>query len=234
MLNRFRDRFGTAGLIVATGALVLALAGGAYAASGGLSGKQKKEVEKIAKKFQGTGPAGPAGTPGPAGPAGPKGDTGAEGKQGTKGDQGEAGPRCPEGGNCTLPSESTETGVWSVRYGTETTAEMPISFSLPLDEGPEGVFVTAEQTNNEEVPAECAGGTLAEPSAQPGYLCVFQGFAVAGSFNGFSKPIFTVAEYVALPHPAEEVLGVAKTGTILSFDCSSTCFTSGTWAVTAK
>ena len=57
-IRAIREPFGTAGLIVACVALVLALTGAAFAAAG-LTGKQKKEVEKIAKKY--------AGKPGAAG-----------------------------------------------------------------------------------------------------------------------------------------------------------------------
>ncbi|HVV72142.1 MAG TPA: hypothetical protein VHI52_11700 [Verrucomicrobiae bacterium] len=61
-IQRIHQKLGTAGLIVAIVALVAALAGGAYAAGGGLSGKQKKEVTKIAQveaeKFAGDGSAG--------------------------------------------------------------------------------------------------------------------------------------------------------------------------------
>lgn len=86
MLQRFRQRFGTAGLIVAGLALVLALGGTALAASGALTGKQKKEVEKIAKKF-----AGKPGAPGATGPQGPAGANGKDGAQGAKGDPGSPG-----------------------------------------------------------------------------------------------------------------------------------------------
>jgi hypothetical protein len=99
MLTRFRERFGTAGVIVAVIALVAALGGTALAASGALTGKQKKEVEKIAKKFQGTGPAG---AQGPAGPAGAKGDTGDKGDAGSPGAKGESvtGTPIAAGGTC--------------------------------------------------------------------------------------------------------------------------------------
>jgi hypothetical protein len=92
MLQRFQDRVGTAGLIVAIVALVLALGGGAYAASGALTSKQKKEVTKIAqteaKKFAKAGPTGPEGKQGPSGAAGAKGDTGAKGENGAAGTTG--------------------------------------------------------------------------------------------------------------------------------------------------
>jgi hypothetical protein len=109
MLQRFRDRVGTAGLIVAVVALVAALGGGAYAASGGLTGKQKKEVAKIAqkeaKKFAGkNGAPGPEGKQGPAGPTGP---AGGKGDKGDRGEKGEAGaPGAP--GTPGAPGESVE------------------------------------------------------------------------------------------------------------------------------
>jgi hypothetical protein len=87
MFNRIHKRLGTAGFIISIVALVAALGGGAYAASGGLTSKQKKEVTKIAqaeaKKFAGK--QGSAGAQGPAGAAGAKGDTGAPGAAGANG-----------------------------------------------------------------------------------------------------------------------------------------------------
>ena len=80
MLHRFRERFGTAGLVVAIVALVAALGGTALAATGALTAKQKKEVKAIAKSFQGTGPAGAQG------PAGANGTNGTNGKNGTNGE----------------------------------------------------------------------------------------------------------------------------------------------------
>jgi hypothetical protein len=115
-VRSIREPFGKAGLTVAILALVLAMVGGAYAA-GALSGKQKKEVEKIAKKYAGK--TGSAGSQGPAGPAGAKGDTGTNGKDGTNGTNGTNGKEGPEGKQGkegttgfteTLPSGKTETG----------------------------------------------------------------------------------------------------------------------------
>ena len=83
-INSIREPFGKAGLIVGVIALVFAMLGGAYAASA-LSGKQKKEVEKIAKKFVGK--------------------PGAPGANGTNGEDGTT------GFTATLPSGKTETGA---------------------------------------------------------------------------------------------------------------------------
>src|SRR6476469_4583933 len=105
-----REPFGKAGLIVACGALVFAMVGGAYAA-GALSGKQKKEVEKIAKKYAGkTGPAGPQGPAGSAGTNGKDGTNGTNGINGKEGPEGKQGKDGITGFTETLPSGKTETG----------------------------------------------------------------------------------------------------------------------------
>lgn len=89
MISRIHQKLGTAGFIISIVALVAALCGGAYAAGGGLTGKQKKEVTKIAKKYAGK--PGATGAQGPAGTAGAKGDTGAKGEKGDTGSPGEPG-----------------------------------------------------------------------------------------------------------------------------------------------
>ncbi len=96
-IRAIREPFGTAGLIVACIALIAALGGSAFAAAK-LTGKQKKEVAKIAKKFAGkpgapgaTGPQGPAGSNGKDGAQGQRGETGATGAAGPAGSQGPAG-----------------------------------------------------------------------------------------------------------------------------------------------
>jgi hypothetical protein len=99
LYRRFNDRFGTAGVVLGMIALILALGGTALAAKGALTGKQKKEVEKIAKKY-----AGEPGAPGAQGPAGPQGPAGANGKDGAKGDRGDSGT---DGTNGTNGSNGT-------------------------------------------------------------------------------------------------------------------------------
>jgi hypothetical protein len=101
-VRAIREPFGTAGLIVACIALILALTGAAFAA-GALTGKQKKEVEKIAKKF-----AGKPGTPGAQGATGPQGPAGANGKDGTNGKDGANGKDGTNGTNGT-PGANGET-----------------------------------------------------------------------------------------------------------------------------
>jgi hypothetical protein len=117
MISRIRSRFGTAGLVVGVIALVVALAGTAFAASK-LTGKQKKEVEKIAKKFAGK--PGPEGKPGPAGPTGPTGPAGQNGAAGvgTPGPEGKPGK---DGNSVTLTPEPK--GANCVEGGTKVEVE---------------------------------------------------------------------------------------------------------------
>jgi hypothetical protein len=131
LYHRFKDRFGTAGVLIGVIALVLALVTGAYAAGGGLSGKQKQEVKKIAKQFAGKpgatgpqGPAGAAGTPGHTGAEGPEGPEGPPGKPGTNGTNGKnvvlgtAGGECPEGGT-TVEVEGSSASKQAICNGEE-------------------------------------------------------------------------------------------------------------------
>jgi Collagen triple helix repeat (20 copies) len=85
MHRKLRERIGTAGLIVGILALIVALGGGAYAASSG----GESEATASAKAKQGP--------PGPRGPRGKKGAPGAPGTQGPAGPQGPAGAQGPQG-----------------------------------------------------------------------------------------------------------------------------------------
>jgi len=115
--KRLREPFGKAGLTVAVVALVFAMLGGAYAATK-LNGTQKKEVEKIAKKFQGTGSAGPAGS------AGAKGDSGAKGDKGDTGNAGSAG--APGTGAEAISFAGAKGGC--TEGGTEVKSAKPTTF----------------------------------------------------------------------------------------------------------
>jgi hypothetical protein len=121
MWDRIRERFGSAGLIVGVIALVLAVAGGAYAAGGGLSAKQKKEVKKIAKSFQGTGAQGAPGSPG------------ANGKDGTNGTNGKDGLPGPAGKSVKVTPATTECGE-----GGAILEEEGSSSAIPICPGAEG------------------------------------------------------------------------------------------------
>jgi hypothetical protein len=85
--------------------MIVALAGTAYAATK-LNSTQKKEVEKISKKY-----AGKSGAPGAQGPVGPQGSPGVKGdtgSQGGKGDQGLPGLKGADGKSVEVVGEGPE------------------------------------------------------------------------------------------------------------------------------
>src|SRR6478609_4995322 len=199
MLNRLRkpEPFGKAGLTVAICALVLGLIGGAYAA-GGLTKSQEKQVTKIAKKYAGKpGAPGTNGTNGAPGEKGPKGDPGAPGEPGKAGESvtntaipvGDA-SRCNKLGGAefkvgagaatkacngqtgftdTLPEGKTEMGDWAFGQAYGLSLQLAAtSFNIPLTAAPAPIYVEEGATP----PAECPG-SVAEPAAEPGFLCVF-------------------------------------------------------------
>jgi hypothetical protein len=195
--------------VIAVIALVFAMVGGAYAAGGGLSAKQKKEVKAIAKSFQGTGPAGaqgPAGAAGPAGPAGAagpagkdgangatgatgatgaKGAAGTPGTNGSDGENGATGATGPEGSpwtaGGTLPSGKSEYGLWEFTVPAVVKVRTVASFPIPLKEE-----VTANRIKRgegegegEENLPEGCSGTYLAPVAAPGHFCLFENGAEA-------------------------------------------------------
>jgi len=209
---------------VCLAALVVAVSGGAYAAAAGSPGAIVACVHHsggglyIARtcaghdrllKWSVAGPQGPAGkdgATGPAGPAGPKGDTG---PAGPKGDAGSAGG--PSSG--VLPSGVTVRGNWAGGSSTGGTAFESISFGSTFASAPTFHYVAGPAS----VPAGCTGGTSANPTAQPGNLCVYSvGFRVNT--------------------PGAVVTGAPNTaGTLFTVSSSSNAAFSdgGTWAATS-
>jgi hypothetical protein len=85
----------------------------------------------------------------------------------------------------TLPSEKSERGVWSAIYTATAAGQVassPISFEIPLATTPEATKIHnfigpkegegEENENKEAIPAHCKG-TVANPEAVAGNLCVF-------------------------------------------------------------
>lgn len=91
--------------VVATLALVFAMAGGAAAASHYLITSSKQISPKVLKELKTTGPRGAAGAVGPGGPAGPSGAAGANGTNGAPGPEGKPGAQ-GEKGNTSLPAST--------------------------------------------------------------------------------------------------------------------------------
>jgi collagen triple helix repeat protein len=188
-VRAIREPFGTAGLAVACVALIAALGGSALAAKGALTGKQKKEVTKIAKKFAGKpgaqGPAGPAGKDGSNGAAGEKGATGAQGPAGQQGVTGATGTAGAEGKSVELvekvdgSGEECE-GVGGAIYEVEGSGE------------PEEI---CNGENGEEGSPWTLGGTLPPGATETGAW----GIATVGE----------VGAPISFPIPLEQIIAVS-------------------------
>ncbi len=232
-VRAIREPFGTAGLIVAMIALVTALGGTALAAKGALTGKQKKEVEKIAKKFAGKpGAAGATGLTGATGPAGPRGATGAEGDQGIQGEQGEPGePGEPgqTGFTETLPQNETETGSWSFGM-TNSLPFISISFNIPLLNELDASHV--HYVKNAETTTPCPGNAKV-PSAEPGNFCIYER-TIQGGGNFEGAFIWAPGKFPAVVGGGDlEGAGTNGAEMLLSLSAPSSAFGWGSWAVTA-
>jgi hypothetical protein len=241
MLSALRNRFGIPGAISVI-ALVFAMTGGAFAAKYIIT-STKQIKPSVLKALKGK--AGPAGPQGPAGPAGKDGANGANGasvansaepkglncKEGgskfvvgagaatfaCNGEKGKEGSPWTAGG--TLPSGKTEAGVFASHGAGANGAVAEISFTIPLETAISGSNVHVVPFGG-PVPTGCTGGTLADPKADTGQLCVY---------NGFFGEVGTIFD------PAEGAPGAAKVGALLISTPATTDneLLAGTWAVTA-
>ncbi len=249
----------TPATVIAGLALVFAMAGGAYAAKKYLITSTKQISPSVLKQLQGkagaagaagtpgvagaqgpagpAGPAGPGGAKGEAGPGGAKGEKGATGAAGAKGATGATGASGATGFTERLPSGKTETGTWNVAlYSTvfaSPSAEASISFPIPLASGggeEEAWVFTAAQTANKEFSSSGCSGSVEDPTAPKGTLCVYtakEALVAATNFPGALTP--------------EGGFGFGKTGAVINGATlsptaehpSAKLEAQGTWAVTA-
>jgi hypothetical protein len=233
MLARARSRLSYANLM-ATVAVFVALGGTGYAVTqidaASVGTKQLKKNAVVSKKVKNgsllskdfkagqlpagaTGPAGPQGLPGPKGDNGTNGTNGTDGSNGTNGTQGEPGPLVE-----TLPSGKTLRGAWG--FGGFAAAaghgrEAAISYPFPLATSP-----TIRIVQLGGIPPSQCPGTVTNPQAQAGNLCVYVRLANSTGNIGSYGP--------------EDITGY-KFGAVLYYYASGAGNTeaAGTWAVTA-
>jgi len=256
MFSTLRTRFGIPGVISVMALVFAMIGGAYAANNSTSNGKAtaSAKAKKGPRGPKGaTGPAGPAGAQGPAGPAGAKGDAGANGSNGAGGEKGATGPTGPAGAKGTagaagatgatgptgfsgftetLPPGKTETGVWAVSvFGIPNQAEVyaPISFNIPLQDASEESFVLNKaETALGEGPGFEAGctGSVAEPTAPEGILCVYTDEEVANESTLISLTLF------------DEHTGYRTSGTALVVfgegpENGASFSGRGSWAVTA-
>jgi hypothetical protein len=146
------------------------------------------------------------------------GANGKNGANGTNGTNGKEGPPGPFGE--TLPSGKSETGAYSLE-GDGSVVQSGYGFPVALASAPAAHLIQDGGTP----PAECPG-TLSNPKASPGNLCVYEGTSHGGSIT--SRGIF---------NPENEKFGSAsRFGFGFDLNNSTTgnnVWSMGTWAVTA-
>jgi len=232
--------------VTSTLALIVALGGtGAYAASkitsadigrgqvknanlanGAVTSAKVANGSLLARDFaQGqlrAGPSGATGAQGPAGPAGPAGSAGSAGS---------AGPALPD----VLPKGQTLRGSYSFS-GFYSGANLPhdagpsdgqISFPIPLAAAPTVVLIRRKQPQNQEgdPTAQCPGSVL-NPQAAPGYLCVYE------SGMADNKALYAFSPYNGVNGVATR-FGVGLYITEPQATTSDHRTSKGSWAVTA-
>jgi len=205
------------------------------------------------------GPAGPAGPKGDAGAKGSSGQDGQPGKDGASVEVSELiEPEC-DGGNgaevkvkgaasgvlvCegpegspwtaggTLPSNATETGSWAFSASDVAGNNIlaPISFSLPLTAQLESAHVHFQGLPTEEEFEAACPGTVTNPKANPGELCVYYSeFEVNALFNA---NFLSISRLTSIGQS-----GTSQSGAVLRFAFSGAAGERangfGSWAVTA-
>jgi hypothetical protein len=187
---RFMRRHMTYANVAATLALLLAMGGGAIAATHYLITSTNQISPHVISQLRGhrgprgatgkTGkrgrpgtPGGPRGRRGPEGPAGPPGLPGVQGPMGLtgvgkRGPQGEPGP----GALAPLPAGSSESGLYSMDVGAAPGKVEYDAVTLPV--------VLGAPIAKENVKYEPAGGTSKEcpgpGEAARGFLCIYSNF----------------------------------------------------------
>ena len=238
MFSRLGGRFRFVNVVVVF-VLVFAMSGGAFAASKFLITSTKQIKPSVLKQLQGKrGAVGPVGAPGPQGPVGLRGEAGAPGVAGKEGPAGtgKEGPAGKEGSpwtaGGTLPSGKTEQGQWAIS-GSAAEHEIryvAVSYPIPLSVEPVAHLIGPGEGAGELKEAsaiksgEC-GGTVAEPSAGPGNLCIFA--KVFTNLTGFP---FNAVQNAETGSP-----GAGKAGAYLNLITLEAGAASGfgTWVVTA-
>lgn len=244
IFTRFRNRFGIPGVISVI-ALVFAMLGGAYAASGpaGPGGGATASATKGPPGKRG--PKGPRGKTGATGQQGPAGQQGSAGPPGAKGDSGAAGKDGIDGVDGTfstepLPEGESLTGAWGTSGGEGGTEQdislVPISFPIEVSPPPLALYqfefspgesagielldgsVAFYEAGDPEAFEDACPGSAESPEATSGFLCIYQGATTGTVANPFGNG--TLSE------------SANSFGLVVPFKMNTGSSSRGSWAVT--
>jgi hypothetical protein len=157
------------------------------------------------------------------------------------GEDGEDGEPWTAGG--TLPPGSTETGVWSLSTTQEAAASIelvpgeklyyafvPISFSVPLSGPLDGSHVILVPTGETNSHCTGVGGSLTDPKAESGYLCVYEN-GVSGASPGL-PPLLPLFSQPGAFGSGAGPAGATMLWQITADEESAGASGTGSWAVT--
>jgi len=218
MRRLFRKR-PSAALIIACAALAVALSGVGYAATVlPKNSVGSKQVINGSLKKADLSKKAVAALKGARGQQGARGEQGLPGIQGVRGDKGDPGPAGPFPD--TLPGGKTIRGYWGWYSTVTASGQFAGDFQsfggFTLAAPPTAHYVAF----NASPPSQCPG-TLSNPQAAPGNLCVYE--SVRGNL---AQPQVCNMNFCPASGPA----GFAVYSTSLA---SGVTFARGTWAVTA-
>jgi hypothetical protein len=130
----------------------------------------------------------------------------------------------------TLPVAETETGTWAVGSQAGGATIIPLTFNIPLPEAPDALHYVNDEGEErifgpvseeiENVPATICLGSVEEPTAPAGEVCVYAQEEEVAAFPGY------------LPVGGFRHLYVS--GATFLFSLQAGDFALGTWAVTAE
>ena len=209
------------------------------------------------------GPTGSQGPVGPSG-KGEKGEQGTPGEPGQAGKSvvsaaEAAGPHahCAEGGasfevegsgrktlacngspwtvSGTLPAGKTETGTWGFYSAKVIFTYVQLSFPVPLGRALEGNHIRFIKQGESTTPGDgCGGGSVENPTAEPGYLCIYTR-ALSGVYNELSEKVEEPSGY-GDPEQGEPPANIGTTGITTDFfmPTEEEGEGEGDWAVTEE
>lgn len=160
------------------------------------------------------------------------------GKEGKEGKEGEEGSPWTDKG--VLPKDATETGAWSSEknFSEESNEYRSLSFPIKLKEAiplDHAVFVSAaEQTGKSGANYAHCGGSVEEPLADEGYLCVYQGHTYV---EGAPATEFLLTGINAPDQPPTSEPSAGVSGAVITIHYEGEAVEhemQGSWAVTAS